>query len=497
MKRILTAKEMKECDRRTIRGGVPSRVLMERAASAVADVIFSEFPPSKVLVVCGSGNNGGDGFLTARFLSEKGYLCHIWYVGEGHTMSQETEDLYEEMSEAGFEFTEYPQIGEYDLVVDAILGTGISFPAQGLIKDAIDVINASETPVVSVDIPSGICADTGKALGSAINADYTVVIQTYKRGHLLCDGINASGHTVVADIGIAVDEESLNGKNVPFALDELDICTIPKRNKNAHKGDFGRVLVVAGSEGMSGAAYLSAFAAYRCGAGIVEVFTPESNRQIIQTLLPEAIVTSYDALFFDSRVLSAALDRSSVVVVGPGLGMSECSQKIVYEVFKNSPSPIIADADALNIKAKCEIDFPKDVPVIITPHPGELSRLTRLSIKEISADPWKICTDYAIDNDIICVSKSSKTVISDGADTFINTSGGPSMAKGGSGDVLTGVIAGMLCCDLAPIRAAALGAYIHGLAGDISAEKLGEISPMARDIIDSIPYVLKRKEVLL
>ena len=251
--------------------------------------------------------------------------------------------------------------------------------------------------------------------------------------------------------------------------------------------------MIAGSEGMSGAAYLSAFAAYRCGAGIVEIFTPEANRQILQTLLPEAIVTAYEPLYFDEELLEAALFRAAVIVVGPGLGTGKYAEEIVSYVFENSPAPIIADADALNIKARNDISFPKDVPVIITPHPGELSRLTGISIKELSTDPWRITADLAIDNDIICVSKFSRTVISDGIDTFINISGGPSMAKGGSGDVLTGVIAGMLCCDLAPIHAAALGVYIHGLAGDISCMRMGEISPMARDIIDCLPEALNRR----
>lgn len=492
MKKLLTAKQMKECDFYTIQNGVPSELLMKRAAGAVVDSILRfGYDTSKVLVVCGSGNNGGDGMLVARIFVEMGADCHIWYVGEGHTMSAETEKIYGQLCEDGFEFVEYPDVDAYTLVVDAVLGTGVTFRVSGMIEDAIVMMNASDTPVVSIDIPSGICADTGNRLGNAVIADMTVAIQEYKRGNCLSDGINASGKLCCVDIGIDTEEVSDFDGILPLSADESVLSVIPKRKRNSHKGDHGRVLVVAGSVGMCGAAYFSAEAAYRCGAGIVEIFTPEENRQILQTLIPEAIVTPYDTYDFDFKGLYKAIDRASAIVIGPGIGTGETARLLVSEVFARSISPIIADADALNIVAKYDMEYPVDVPVIVTPHPGELSRLSGMDVKEICGSPWESAAEYAFENEVICVSKFARTIITDGTETYVNTSGGPALAKGGSGDVLTGVIAGMLCCDLSPIDAAVAGVYIHGKAGDIAAEKLGDYSPVARDVLSSLSEVMK------
>jgi len=492
MKKILTSRQMKKCDMLTIFRGTPSVTLMERAARSVFDNIMdSGFCLDKVLVVCGSGNNGGDGLLVAKYLYEADVPCNVWYVGEGHTMSEETEELYLELSSSEIEFVESPNISEYTLIVDAILGTGLSFPAQGLIKDAINVINDSDAHVVAVDIPSGISSDTGAIMGCAVCADMTVAIQEYKRGHFMSDGVDASGKVICTDIGIKT-EEAFNGADISlFALCENDLHLIPKRKRSSHKGEFGRVLIIAGSKGMSGAAYLSAMAAYRSGAGLVEIFTHEANRQILQSLIPEAIVTVYDPLVFRTEALYSAMERASVIVIGPGMGTDTTAVRIVEEVFEHSMAPLIVDADALNIKAREQIPFPNDVPVIVTPHPLELSRLTGINVKELSRDTVESALKFARENDVICVSKFARTVITDGESVFVNMSGGPSLSKGGSGDVLTGVIAGMLCSDLSPLLAASIGAYVHGAAGDISAKEYGEYSPLARDVLDSIPLVLR------
>ena len=243
---------------------------------------------------------------------------------------------------------------------------------------------------------------------------------------------------------------------------------------------------------MSGAAYLSACAAYRTGAGIVEILTPEDNRVILQELLPEAIVTTYSQNSLDINVIKSAVERASVIVVGPGLGTSLASKIIVKEVYKISASPIIIDADALNITAIERLDYPTEVPVIVTPHPGELSRLTERSVKELANDPWKFAVEYAKLKDVICVSKFARTIITDGKEVFVNMTGGPSLAKGGSGDVLTGIIAGMLCNGLSPIYAAAMGVFVHGLSGDLACDEMGVYSCMARDILNNIPQVMKK-----
>ena len=491
MKNILTSKQMKVCDNETISGGVPSAVLMERAAKAVFDIIIKECDTAKTLIVCGSGNNGGDGILVAELLYDSGYDCDILYVGKGHTMSDETKKRYYKAIKKGIPFTDEPQISEYSLVVDAVLGTGLCFKPEGLVKEAINRINDSEACIVSVDIPSGISSDTGRAMGLAVNADITVAIQSYKRGHILSDGVDASGKVYCSDIGIDTTPAYEIEEFTPLAVERSDLSLIPRRKKSSHKGTFGRVLVIAGNVGMCGAAYLSASASYRSGAGLVEIFTPRENREILQTLLPEAIVTVYDRSYLDRDLLQTSVDRANVIIIGPGMGTDECSTRILKEVYQKSNAPLIIDADALNITGKEKLSFPTEVPVIVTPHPAEFSRLTGKTIREISDYPIESAVNFANENDIICVLKFAKTVITDGSNIFVNMSGGPALSKGGSGDVLTGVIAGMLCSGLSPVGAASLGAYIHGSAGDIASECFGEMSPVARDVIDAIPSVLK------
>lgn len=490
MKKILTSRQMKSCDLLTIESGVSSRVLMERAARAVFDRITKEFDPSETLVLCGSGNNGGDGLIVARLLSKAGYNSYIWYVGDGHTMTAESEELYNELIDSDIEFVCYPDMSRFTLIVDAMLGTGITFAPTGVIKCAVNEINSSGVPVVAVDIPTGISSDTGAAFGDAVIADATVSMEAYKRGHCLGDGIDASGRVYCADLGIDTENVCDHDGIFPIALTDSDLKLIPRRKRDSHKGTYGRVLVIGSKKGMCGAAYLSAAAAYKSGAGIVEIFAPEENRIPLQTLLPEALVSSYREDSFSIDQLREALFRASVVVIGPGMGTGAVALAILTEVYKSCQCPLIVDADALNLTARFNIRFPTEVPVIVTPHPGELARLCDKSVGEICSDLWSCALGFAVEHDVICVAKSARTVICDGSDMYVNMSGGPSMSKGGSGDVLTGIIAGMLCCDLSPVKAAAYGAYIHGRAGDIAASEMGDYSPMARDILDNIHKVL-------
>ncbi len=490
MKKILTGKQMKECDLNTISMGIPSATLMERAGRAVFDTLVEMYDTTKTLVVCSSGNNGGDGLIVALYLEREGYDCDVWYVGDGHTMTEETKKRYNEAWNAGVSFIDSPEPSDYTVIVDAILGTGLSQAPKGLIRDAINEINECEVPVLSIDIPSGISADTGDAPGDFILADTTVAIQSYKMGHVISDGIDASGKVICAEIGIDTSLDFPGCNIIPLALEEKDLSLIPRRKRDAHKGDFGRVLVIGGGVGMCGASFLSAMAAYKTGAGIVEIFAPNENREILQSLLPEAIVTPYNRERLDFELLLKCIDRASVIVIGPGLGICDNTTFMVKEVLKNANAPLIVDADALNVIATEGIEYPTDVPVIVTPHQGELARLTGKRINELISDPVGNAVDYAAECDLICVSKNARTVITDGANVFVNMPGGPAMSKGGSGDVLCGVIAGMLTAGLSPIGAASIGAFVHSRAGDIASLRLGDYSVLARDIIDAIPEVL-------
>ena len=492
MRKILTSRQMRECDHSTIAHGTPSAVLMQRAGNAVYKVLKDNFDLSNVLVICGSGNNGGDGFIVALNLKRSFEKCEIWYVGEDHGMTEECEKRYNECIDEKITFVDDPIIDEYSVVVDAIFGIGLSSSPRGLAKAAIEAVSASDVPVISVDIPSGICSDTGDNLGTHITADITVAIQAYKVGHVRSDGINASGRVICADIGIDTSYAIATDSVIPDSAGAEDLSVIPKRKRDSHKGNFGRVLVIAGSKSMCGAAYLAAAAAYRAGAGIVEIFTHKENKIPLCTLLPEAIVTTYDeSIVSDSEPLFSALGRATVVIIGPGIGTDNEAKHLVKSTYEFSNAPIIADADALNVTAIEKIPFPTEVPVIVTPHPMELSRLTGIGVKELLKNTWSNTVEYAIQNDIICVSKFARSVISDGNAVYVNTSGGPSLAKGGSGDVLTGIIAGMLCSGISPIEAAVIGTFVHGRAGDISSFKYGEISPVARDVIEAIPFALK------
>lgn len=487
MKRILTVDAMRRCDSAEIVAGTASATLMERAALAVVKIAQNKFDLTRVITVCGGGNNGGDGIIAAIILHDKGYNSSIYLADTGRK-SAETEKRINEARERGIEFVKTPQWDSYTVIIDALLGIGADRAPAGEMLDVIRGINSSKTPVVSVDIPSGINADTGECFGEAIWADATVTIAAYKKGLLLTEGIGHSGRVYAVDIGIDTDD----GEREIYVLEDSDLSLLPKRPYDANKGTFGRVLVIAGSEGMCGAAYLSAKAAYRSGAGLVEVFTPEVNRGMLQMQLPEAIVTAYTDITIQLEMLKKSLERAAVVIVGPGLSTSESARLIVRKTYEWCVSPIIIDADALNITALDTLAYPTDVPVIITPHPGEMARLVCDSICNVTADMWRNAEDYAAENDIICVLKGARSVIADGTTgtMFVNASGTPALAKGGSGDVLTGVIAGMLCAGLSPVGAASLGVFVHGRAGEIAAEKYGEYSPLAGEVCDAVADVL-------
>ncbi len=484
---------MKKCDAAQISAGTPSYTLMERAAQAITKEIYRlGWEKKQILVVCGSGNNGGDGLIAARLLHLAGAHVSICFVGEMERCTPETKQAYTDAAESGVSFVGEPEWESYGLIVDALFGIGLSRAPEGVFEQVIRKINHSGAKVLSVDIPSGIDADTGKAPGTAVQADVTVSLAAYKRGHVLGDGVGHSGKVICADIGIGTDLFDADEQECPaYVIEERELSLIPKRKKDANKGTFGRVLVIGGSRGMCGAAYLCAKAAYRSGAGLVEIFTCEENRQPLQILLPEAIVTAYTGDVPEPALLHSALERASIVVIGPGLGQGNAARMLVRETFRKVQVPLICDADALNVCARESLAYPSDVPVIVTPHPGEFFRMTGQNIETIAADPQTSAAHYARENGVICVLKFARTVITDGNVLFVNMSGSPALSKGGSGDVLCGVIAGMLCSGLSPVGAASIGVYVHGKAGEEAEAVYGEYSPLASEVCDRIADVLK------
>ncbi len=493
MEFLLNAEQMKRLDEGTIRQiGIPSAVLMERAAlSVVEEMNRCGCDLRSVLVVCGSGNNGGDGLAVARLLDEQGVNVSVDFIGRAESMTEETALQKKICEKCGIKIRRNYALREYTVIVDAIFGIGLSRPVEGEYASVVEWINRQDAYVVSVDIPSGVCADDGRILGCAVRADLTVTFAYRKLGQVLYPGTECCGQVICRDIGITADRFS-EGIPTVFTYGEEDLQRIVHRRAYSNKGTYGRVLLIAGSRGMSGAAYLAALAAYRCGSGLVRVFTPECNREVLQAYLPEAIITAYDEVCFSEKTLTDALAWSDVAGIGPGLGTGEVAAALLSQVLSCYRKPLVIDADGLNLLARDISERSFRSPVIVTPHIGEMLRLAGGTKEELLADLPGAARSFATQHGVICALKDARTVVSDGAQTYVNCSGNNGMAAAGSGDILTGVICGLLAQGMQPFEAATLGVYLHGLAGDLAQERLGAYGMIARDIAASVGEVLKR-----
>ncbi|MFI3238669.1 MAG: NAD(P)H-hydrate dehydratase [Lachnospiraceae bacterium] len=490
MKLCVTSKQMKVIEADAIeRIGIPSLVLMERAAMAVvAAVVEIGNKSDRIWVLCGSGNNGADGIATARMLFEKGYLVTIVCVGDLSKATQEfmvQKYIVEALKVPCIELKDFMPIKE-DLIVDALLGIGLSRAVSGKYKDCIEVVkDAKCQKVIAVDIASGLSADTGEVLGCAMHASTTVTFGYALAGLYLGSGIVYSGNIVVADIGFPKQCEGVVLEPM-FMLEESDLCKIPERSEVANKGTYGRLLVIAGSEGMSGAAYLCAMSAYRMGAGLVKILTTESNRQVLQMQLPEAIVQTYKEENLGESVREACAWATSIVM-GPGLSTKTYVKELVETVLSSTGHnvPIVLDSDALNtISEREELTSYYRNKIIITPHVKEMSRLTDLSVAQIKKDPIGVARAYSKKHGITCVLKDATSVIANGfGDLILNRSGNSALAKGGTGDVLAGMIGGLTCLSLSTMECASLGAFMHGRAGVKASDVLGKHGVMASDLL--------------
>ena len=488
---------MKAADSYTIREKkIPSLILMERAARTFVETVLDRgFDLSRVCVVCGSGNNGGDGFAIARLLLEKGARVTAVMAGNPEHCTEETLRQIELFREAGGVVGNSFEEGEYSILIDAVFGAGLSRRVEGGYLACIQAMNRSGGVKLAVDVPSGVSTTTGEVATSAFKADLTVSFQCAKLGCVLYPGRDYAGEVVVADIG--VDVSGLEGdREVAYALEEKDARgMLPGRRPNSHKGDYGKALIIAGSRGMAGAAYLAALAAYRTGAGLVQIYTPEENRTILQTLLPEAIIRCYD--FFDERELLRLLDWADVVSIGSGLGTSDKSRRILQTTLENVQVPCVVDADGLNLLAEHSryLDRLPHENFVFTPHMKEMSRIVRRTVEELQRDRMEILSQFTGENRVTCVLKDARTcVCRQGEHPFVNLSGNAAMAKAGSGDVLAGVIIGLLAQGMPCFDGAVLGVYLHGLAGDAAREEKGAYSVLARDLTDALGAVLKRLE---
>ena len=494
----VNAAQMKAADQYTIQKlGVPSLELMEHAAQACVQVLEDEkVDLSHVCVVCGSGNNGGDGFAIARILQNNRYSVETFCVGNPEHYTEETQEQMHRLQECGGKITYgMPQEDSYSVIIDAVFGVGLSRKVEGRYRQVIEQMNRMRGTKFAVDIPSGLSATTGCILGCAFKADYTVTFQLKKIGLELSQGRTMAGRVIVPDIGISTDSICEDQEIVRTAGKDIYRKMLPDRPEDSNKGMYGRLLVIAGSKGMAGAAYLNAHAAYMTGAGLVRIYTFSDNREILQTLLPEAIITTYEE--YNKEELLSLLTWADGVCIGSGLGMSRLSEKILKTVIEYVKVPCLIDADGLNLLAENNnyLNQMAERRFVITPHMKEMSRLTGISVEELKADRIQILKDFSSRYRITCVLKDSRTLIaSEEKGIRMNLTGNSAMAKAGSGDVLAGVISGWMVQGKEAEDAAELGTYIHGLSGDLAKFEKGVYSVMARDLIEYISKALMKLE---
>lgn len=482
--KVAIPEQMKSIDNRGVQMGVPSILLMENAASAVV----SELPAKadSFLVVCGSGNNGGDGYAIARQLFCAGKKVHVLKSSE-----PKTEDAiinHDIAVNLNIPFVAISDLGEYDVIVDALLGTGISGKVRDAEREIIEFINNSKSYVCCVDMPSGTDGKSGLTCGVSVKADKTVTFALYKQGQFWTDN---TGKIVLKDISIprkAICEEDIKTELLEYSLIKQ---LLPQRSTDAHKGSCGKVFVIAGSEGMTGAARLCCEAALRTGTGLLRLAIPKSLNVIMEKTLTEAMTVPVDEC--DGAIDASAatqvlpyLEKSDVLLIGCGLSTKSGAKEAFETVVSKCCIPMVIDADGLNILAD-NLGLVNGKDVVITPHPVEFSRLSGLSLDEISQDRVKAATDFAVKCGITTVLKGKGTVVAlpDGR-SYINTTGNEGMATGGSGDVLAGMIVSLIGQGLSTSDAAMVAVFLHGLCGDIAKEYKGVYSMLPTDMINYI-----------
>lgn len=501
MEYIVNAHEMRQYDlNTTVEFAVPSIVLMERAALAAAEEIEKWLPPGgRVLAAAGVGNNGGDGLAAARLLWQRGYDVTCVLIGDREKMSEQTALQMQILQKYGLEIGCNLPDEKYNIIIDALFGIGLTRDVKEEFAEAIAYINErrGSARVVSLDIPSGINADTGRVMGTAVKAHSTVTFAFQKRGLLLYPGADYAGNIVCRDIGIT--KESFLGKAPScFTYGKKDLERLPVRPAYGNKGTFGKVLLIAGSEGMGGACLMAGESIYRMGAGLVRIMTVKENRSLIQEKLPEAVLVTYNAKQCPKKKLAESLTWADCIAIGPGISQSKTAEAIVRMVLEHE-KPLIIDADAINLIAADNTlrqRLKERENVVMTPHIGEFARLSGETPEKIKENLIEAAHVFAKEYHITLVCKDARTVVCNEKETvYLNTSGNAGMATAGSGDVLTGIVTGLAAQKMNLYDAAVLGVYIHGLAGDIAAERYNESYMLAGTLIEQLQFILKKERI--
>lgn len=504
-----TPRQMKTIEENSDRGGISYRALMENAGSALARFIVKTIRKHRlyreVVFLCGSGNNGGDGFVAARLLASDGLYVTVILLGGEPKTEPAAAEYRELLASEGVEIISgsdekvMEKILTASVIVDAVFGTGFHGDLPMHIKKCFDFADKCRGVKIAVDVPSGGDCLRGTISKGALKCLYTMTFGYKKIGMLMYPLAEYCGEIIIADIGFT-DECTRGADHIPRLFDETDVLTaIPKRKRDSHKGDLGKLLNISGCAAMSGAAALSTKAALRCGAGLVTLASVENVIDRISGSIPEA---TYLPLTADENGSAAGLNAEQImdsiknktaVSIGSGLSVTAGTKLIVKKVIKEAACPIILDADGINCILD-NIDIIRDAKnkLIITPHIGELARITKSSAAEAAAERLSLAANIAWEYGVIVVAKGVPTIIAGEGKVYVIPAGNPGLSRGGSGDVLTGIIASLCAQGIEPIEAAAAGVYIHGAAADIAADKLSEAGMLPSDVIESLPFVFKK-----
>lgn len=510
---LVTAAEMQEMDRRTIESfGIPGRVLMENAGRGAVRFLLEQFPDSnkkRIGIIAGRGNNGGDGFVIARYLAQSGIPVNVYLLAGRSKVKGDAAANLKLLDPLPVPVTEIPDEASFsihqsamnapDVWVDAILGTGLKSDVKGYFKTVINYINGLKKPVFAVDIPSGLNSDTGQPCGACIRAVATATFAYAKTGHMTYPGTDYTGKLEIVDIGIPpFIAQDVDPSHFSLTADLVRSYLTP-RSPDAHKGTAGHLLVVAGSPGKTGAASMTSLSALRAGAGLVTLGIATSLNTVLEAqmleamteLLPECDTGILGESAFEA--LEKLMTGKKCLAIGPGLGQAAETKKLIHRIIQTSDIPLVIDADGLNnLAGQVRILRKAGAEIILTPHPGEMARLLDMSVSDVQQDRIKSAREFAASYQVHVVLKGARTVIAhpDGK-VFINPTGNSGMASGGMGDVLTGIIAGFMVQGLSPESAAHAGAYLHGAAADCLAETIGPFGYLAGDVMNALPGQIK------
>ena len=497
--KLVNAGQMKDLEQKTITEyGIDGLLLMENAARGFCDVLEAEWGSvsgKSVAVFCGKGGNGGDGFAISRHLSNRGATVTVVFSEAPECLPTDARTNFNTIHRMGLPILTFSNIknSAYDIAVDALLGIGFHGTVADKTADCIEKLNHCAQKIASVDVPSGADCSTGAVTGSCVRADLTVTFALPKPGHYLYPAKEFCGKVVVSDISVP-KQEIANFPATMFTLDEESVEPLPKRKDNSHKGSFGKVLVFAGSTGMSGACMMTTAAVLKSGAGMVTAAVPDTIADSITARFPEAMtlpLPTREGNLTDAAdtMIMEKLKNQTVLLAGCGLGTHEKTQKALLSVLSQWEKPMVIDADGINgLAGHIHIVKNKPVPPILTPHPLEFSRICGLSMEEIQNNRMQIAGEFAAQNNVVLVLKGADTIVAHpNGRLYIATQSNSGLAKAGSGDVLAGIIAALLAQGLSPGSAANLGVYIHSQAGLLAKTRYGAYSMTAGDVINALP----------